>query len=275
MIATIVDTCRDFKRLFELADLDWQRHFVFHLDEVRQHPTLSPCIKHAVGQVGADHFLDYAANPGRLITAPQAHIEALLPPVTVYSSDELGRVGTHRHGLAKENQDFSDLVIHLTALIGAAERMIHPTEDRYQFCPHANCPHYESALCFQYFTPPSEPRGHENCQFPVSFSAQVGVDPRTAWAELGMQRMTLPHLLAALDNTGEGDLLSLVRAQRVALRALFGDDGYRDIEGQSEATGRQAMLALQTQDRKELTKARMFRDAVVGQIRTQIAKDAK
>ena len=261
--------------LFALAGGALQDHFasrLAELDDAHRLPTLTPILEHALRHMDPRTVLAYAANPAALGRAPEAHIQALHPPVILMSSDRTGKVSTKLTGLAAENRDFGASLIHLTALCGAVERLLFPTADRYQFCPHGGCEHRQAGLCFRYFTPPSVERGHEQCQFPPSFESITGASPRAAWAGLGLERKSVDEIVAELEATGEAGLLALVRRHKAAIVAWLGREGFDDLEWKCEATAEKAMRAMQTNKIDHLVEARAFRDAVVREVARRAAE---
>jgi hypothetical protein len=225
------------------------------------HATFDKCAAFAVGQLGARSVARLGATPSR-VTAET--FEALRPPVIAYSGDEsvaLDIPAYARSGLA-------EMVIDWTSIVGAAERLtIRADTGVYQFCPHGDCPHFESALCHRHFAPPGVNRRYEDCRFPAAFHQFARVQPRDGWARAGRERKTVAEIVAAFEATGEAGLWALARRQRASLVAWLGEDGYGDIEWKCKATADKALRALQTQKMDDLIEAKTFRAAVVAEIR--------
>jgi hypothetical protein len=274
--SSLADACRDLGALFKLiGDGRIEDHFVFRrakVGDIDYHPTLTPCLEYALQHVPPRTLLEYAANPAAMNDAPEAHCLALHPPVIITSSDRTGKVTTMFNGRASGDRDFGSHVMHFTAACGAAERLLFPTQSRYQFCPHNRCEHYEAGLCFRYFTPPSVERGHENCQFPKSFELLAGVSPKAAWTAIGFQRKTVDEVVAEFQSTGEAGLLALVRRQKSAIVEWLGRDGFRDLEWKCDVTAQKAVRAIQTNKIDDAIEARAFRDAVVREVERRAAE---
>ncbi|MGY4827143.1 hypothetical protein ACVNIS_01045 [Sphaerotilaceae bacterium SBD11-9] len=268
--AKLPQACSDLSTLFKLAgDVSVQNHFACKLAQMpaaMRHPTLMPCLEHALQFMSAEALLQYAANPATLSEAPDAHLQALHPPVIVMSSDAHGKVVTLFNGRAREDRNFGSQIIQLTAACGAAERLLFPTQSRYQFCPHSGCEHHEAALCFRYYTPPSIERGQEHCQFPKLFATLAHASPKQAWEAIGFQVKSLNEVVAEFEATGEAGLLALVKRQKASIVRWLGHDAYRDLEWKCDATAQKALRAMQTNKMQDVIEAAAFRDAVVREV---------
>ena len=65
-----------------------------------------------------------------------------------------------------------------------ARRGSSPSE-RAAYCHHVGCPHWHTGLCHQYFNPPDNETGHDDCGFVPAFAAYAGQDPATTWSRFG------------------------------------------------------------------------------------------
>lgn len=267
--AKLEAVCRDLSALFELIEAKPENHHIFHLAELsnqHRHLTLTPCLEHALRAMSPLTLLGYAADPSRMNDAPVEHVSAVFPPVVAMSSDESGKVTTSLHGAARENRSLAATILQLTALCGAAERLVAPSEPRYQFCPHRTCPHYESALCFRHFTPPFVEHGADRCQFPSSFSSFARVLPADAWVKLGYARITVAELVAEFEAVGEAGILALARKRKTTIVGWLGREGFEELEWKCQAVADKALRALQTRKIAHVIEARHFRDAVVREV---------
>jgi hypothetical protein len=267
--ARLDSVCRDLDALFELIEAKPEGHHVFHLTELsneHRHLTLTPCLEHTLRVMSPRMLLGYAADPSRMNDAPVEHITAVFPPVVVMSSDESGQVTTSLRGAARENQNLGSAILEVTALCGAAERLVAPNEPRYQFCPHRTCSHYESALCFRHFTPPFVEHGADRCRFPSSFSSFAQVPPADAWAKLGYARITVPELVAEFEAAGEAGILELARKRKATIVGWLGREGFNELEWKCQVVADKVLRAMQTRKIDHLIEARYFRDAVVQEV---------
>jgi len=160
-----------------------------NLPSEKRHPILYESAKYALGLLGKSTFTNMVSRPSVIESSgiDINAVEALLPPMVVFSSTPCTKLEGMRFGLSKRNNDFEAVIIHTTGLIGAAERLtvFRDSSALYQFCPHkAECPHYTSSLCFNYFTPPSLELGYRNCGFIRFFKSRTKMLPDEAWSRL-------------------------------------------------------------------------------------------
>jgi hypothetical protein len=175
--------------LFSHFRMSIHDHLLYNLDSVpvkMRHPILYECAKYAVNLLGLSSLLEMAARPSIIESngIGQESVEALLPPVVVFSSTPGSKLEGMTFGLAKRDKELGQLMVHTTGLIGAVERLtiFRDSCDLYQFCPHrTSCPNYASALCFNYFSPPSIELGYANCGFIRFFESRTKVKPNEAW----------------------------------------------------------------------------------------------
>jgi hypothetical protein len=140
--------------------------------------------------------------------------------------------------------------------------------DVYQFCRQAEaCPHYYSALCHRYFHPPRAEVSWESCNFIGLIQRYAGAEPAALWAATGRSRLTVPELVKAFEAAGEANIAAVCRRQRRPLVTWLGEAGYRHIADQCDMVAGQTLRALRTQNMDDVIQAKMFRDAVVQQIR--------
>jgi hypothetical protein len=178
--------------LFLHFGMDTRNHLLYNLHSIpsrMQHPVLHRCAQHATNLLGVPELLEMAARPSTIESGrvDQVTIKALLPPMVIFSSTPGAKLEGMAYGLAEQDRELRALMVHNTALIGAAERLTLYRNDSnlYQFCPHQGaCPHYTSALCFKYFSPPSVELGYSNCGFIRFFESRTGKKPIQAWREL-------------------------------------------------------------------------------------------
>jgi hypothetical protein len=175
--------------LFQVFGMDVEAHSLHHIhryDDRDGSPILLPCAKAAVNAIGARRLIEIAARPASMGSIQGvAELEFLMPPAVAFSAGPGQQLKGNVYGLAKKDRTFAKLVFELCALLGAAERLtiLRGNEDLYQFCPHKQaCPHFASALCFRWFTPPSLALGHEKCGFIQSFAAVTKATPREVWS---------------------------------------------------------------------------------------------
>jgi len=182
--------------LFSHFGMDIHNHLLYNLDSLSaemRHPLLYKCIKYAIDLLGVPKLLEISARPS-VIESGQFDlrlngkmVEAVLPPMVVFSSTPGSKLGGMVFGLAKQDKELRELMMYITGLIGAAERLtlFRNETNLYQFCPHeATCPHYAPALCFNYFAPPSIEMGYKNCGFGQVFESRTGIKPDQAWKKL-------------------------------------------------------------------------------------------
>lgn len=167
-------------------------HLLYNLNSVPlklRHPILYECAKNAVDHLDIIDLIEMAARPSLIEYSEISReaIESLLPPMVAFSSSPGAKLEGMTFGLAKQEKEIGQLIMHTVGLIGAAERLtlFKESSDLFQFCPHsASCPHYASALCFNYFSPPSIKLGYANCGFIRFFESRAKMEPYEAWAKL-------------------------------------------------------------------------------------------
>ena len=178
--------------LFSHFGMSIHDHLLYNLNSMPvklRHPILYECAKYAVNLLGTSDLIEMAARPS-LIESSGISLEAaesLLPPMVGFSSSPGAKLEAMTFGLTKQDKELGQLIEHTTGLIGAAERLtlFRESSDLYQFCPHStSCPHYASALCFNYFSPPSIELGHANCGFIRFFESRTKMKPYEAWVKL-------------------------------------------------------------------------------------------
>ena len=153
-------------------------------------PIAAHCLKAATKHIDSGRLIEAAGRPHLLNNSKiftEEEMDWLLPPIVVYSASPNTPHRGSKYGLAREDQEFHLLGIFITSLLGAAEQLVGLVEDDvYQFCSHGKaCVHYKSALCHQYFSPPSRETGHVNCGFVKAFKNFTGEDPISAWEKWG------------------------------------------------------------------------------------------
>ena len=178
--------------LYECFGMDINKHILFALDDLppnMKHPVLLECAVYAASSCGVWNLLEFAARPSlielsRIKPEPEC-LDGLMPPLLVTSSSPGSKLQALYFGVARNDREMSALMIRLQGLIGAAERLTKwkdkslPTP---QFCPQqGNCPHHKSALCFEYFAPPSIELGYKNCGFIRDFESRTKIKPNEAW----------------------------------------------------------------------------------------------
>ena len=179
------DICEEF-------GLDLENYFLSQLEHIpvdESAPIPAKCIKAAGNHIESDRLIEVAGRPHLLNSIfSEEELDWLLPPIVVFSSSPRKKHAGRTFGLARHDPTFRQLCIHITGLLGAAERLVGLVEKNniYQFCSHSTaCPHYSSALCFQYYAPPSQELGHEECGFANYFTGFVGHDPSFVWKPTG------------------------------------------------------------------------------------------
>jgi hypothetical protein len=182
----------DVPSLFSYFGMNAQDHMLYQLDAMpveMRHPVLYAGTTYAISLLGIPSLLEMTARPAIIESSGinQEAVEALLPPVVAFSSSPGSKLEGMTFGSAKRDKELLQLIVHTTGLIGAAERLtlFRDNSDIYQFCPHGtNCPHYASALCFNYFSPPSIELGYANCGFIRFFESRTKMKPNEAWTIL-------------------------------------------------------------------------------------------
>ncbi|MEP6502168.1 MAG: hypothetical protein ABJD97_02470 [Betaproteobacteria bacterium] len=226
------------------------------------HAILDPCIREAISALGLEKLRDLGAQPSAFVAED---LRALSPPVLVLS----GAKSFHYliPGFAVDK--LADQVFMWTATVGAAERLTKMAgSDVYQFCRHGGeCPHFEAALCHRFFAPPIPSKSHAECGFPGYFKRNYGVDPSVLWARRGHSCISLDALVAELEQAGELGLAAAVVRRRSSFIAIRGEPGYETIKWKAEETVDRAMKAMATQKINDLVEARMFKAAVVDEVR--------
>lgn len=176
--------------LFSFFQLDIKQTMIFNLDDATdemKHPLLYKFAQHAIETLGTETLSEIAARPSlsNRLQIEEVH-DAILPPVILFSPSGGAKAHFRTFGLARTEPNLSTLIVHLAGVIGAVERLTlyRNSTNLYQFCPHkSNCEHYDSALCFNYFTPPSLELGFANCGFPHYFTSQAKRMPAVAWSQ--------------------------------------------------------------------------------------------
>jgi len=252
-------------RLFELARVEESITWLVRYESgapADGHLTLDPGIAAALTAIGSEELARIGALPSRV---QPAQMEVLSPPLTVLAGD--GALQFIRAPHANDQLAYS--VLASTALVGAADRLTMTANvDVYQFCPQAEaCPHYYSALCHRYFHPPRAGVSWESCHFIELMQQHAGDEPAALWAATGRGRLTVPELVEAFEAAGEANIAAVCRRQRRSLVTWLGEVGYRHIANQCDMVANQTLRALRTQKMDDLIQAKMFRNAVVAQIR--------
>lgn len=178
--------------LFAVFGMRADDNLLNNLDSMPQdmrHPVAYECARFAAARLGVPTLLEISARPALINQLDPAlgATETLLPPLIAFSSSPNARLEALSSGLANQDPALRELIVHLTGLVGAAERLtvFRDASDLYQFCPHrAACPHFASALCHHYFAPPSLELGYANCGFIRFFEARTHMKPSQAWAAL-------------------------------------------------------------------------------------------
>lgn len=177
--------------LFSLFGMDIRNHLLSNLNSMpieMQNPILYSSAKYAVNALGLPRLLEIAARPSIIKSiVGQETIEALYPPLVAFSSTPGSKLWGMTFGVCKQDRKLAELMMRTTGLIGAAERLtlLKDGPRPYQFCPHtSDCPHSPSALCFNYFAPPSIELGYKNCRFIRFFESRTGMKPDRAWEAL-------------------------------------------------------------------------------------------
>ncbi|MEB2288916.1 MAG: hypothetical protein OZ934_12465 [Anaerolineae bacterium] len=178
--------------LFTAFGMSAGDHLLYNLDSMPQdmrHPVVYECARFAAATLGVPTLLEIGARPAlinRLDPALGA-TETLLPPVIAFSSSPNAKLEALSSGLASQDPALAELIVHLTGLVGAAERLtvFRDASDLHQFCPHrTTCPHFAAALCHHYFAPPSLELGYAHCGFIRFFEGRTHMKPNQAWAAL-------------------------------------------------------------------------------------------
>lgn len=178
--------------LFTVFGMSAGDNLLYNLDsmpEDMRHPVVYECARFAAARLGVPTLLEISARPALINQLDPAlgATETLLPPVIAFSSSPDAKLEAMSSGLANQDPALAELIVHLTGLVGAAERLtvFRDASDLHQFCPHRTaCPHFASALCHHYFAPPSLELGHANCGFIRFFEARTHMKPNQAWAAL-------------------------------------------------------------------------------------------
>ena len=227
------------------------------------HVTLDPCATFAVSQLGVKAATQLGATPSQVTSET---FQAFRPPVIAYSGMD---AVTFEVAAYAKNKSLDGLIVDWTSVVGAAERLtIRAETDVYQFCPHrSECPHFESALCHRNFAPPGVTRSYDQCRFPDALRQFGGLEPSDLWVAVGRERKSVREVVEAFEATGEAGLWELARRQRASIIRWLGMDGYNDLKWKCKMVADKTLHALKTQKMQDFIEARMFRDAVVDEVR--------
>ena len=170
-----------------LDQLGWGNAFDSYWDLVSAgEPVGTPYIvdplREAMRRIGRSRLLEILARPSKYMNELDEHrLRAVLPPVIVYPSRTGGLVH-HLNGVALENKSFAADALADVGVFGAASQLFVQAEAPY--CDHLGCPHRDSGLCRQWFNPPDNETGHDNCGFVHLFTHHARQDPATVWKRL-------------------------------------------------------------------------------------------
>lgn len=165
----------------------------------QQHKTLHPILVKIFNRFTSDNALNIFARPHLVrdqLKDPGGIDECLFVPLIV-GAFRLGSGSMVAFGAARENKMLRSGIVHLTAIISAAETIL-SSRTNYVPCPHQICPNHASKLCSGYFTLPDSP---EICGFRNEIKSLTGKEIHTVMDEIG--ELSIEALVARVEKLTE------------------------------------------------------------------------
>lgn len=153
------------------------------LHPLQRHPVFYPIMRE-IGKILTDKELnEIFARPSLIdkFEHQNSIMEMFYPPLVAGSFPRGGGLGFQLWGIAKTNGELPKLMIHLAAIVGAAESLLFPSET-YMPCKESLCPHYATKMCIRYFAPS---KSYTECGFQEIVKELMGSDLSTIKTEFG------------------------------------------------------------------------------------------